>query len=57
MEFDPEDWTEISVEAKDLICRMLEKDPSTRISVNDAMKHKWFTISDDQSKNFDKRIS
>ena len=57
LEFDPEDWTEISSEAKDLITRMLEKDPSGRITVNDAMKHHWFSISEDQSKTFDKKIT
>lgn len=56
MEFDPEDWTVISDEAKDLITKMLEKDPQNRIAANDALKHKWFTISVDQSKIFDKKI-
>lgn len=46
----------VSVEAKDLISRMLEKDPSRRISANDAMKHKWFSLSDDQHAPCDKKI-
>ena len=34
LEFDPEYWTTISEGAKDLITKMLKKDPQERISVN-----------------------
>jgi calcium-dependent protein kinase len=44
LEFDPEDWNSISNEAKDLICSMLCKDPTKRISAIDALNHKWFDI-------------
>jgi serine/threonine protein kinase len=42
LEFDPEDWTVISDEAKDLITKMLVKDPSQRISVVACLEHPWF---------------
>jgi len=42
LEFDPEDWTDISAEAKDLITKMLEKEPAKRITAIDALNHKWF---------------
>lgn len=42
LEFDPEDWTEISDEAKDLISHMLQKDPLKRISVIECLNHPWF---------------
>ena len=47
LEFDPEDWTTISKEAKDLISKMLEKEPTKRITANDAFKHPWFALSHD----------
>ena len=48
LEFDPEEWTSISSEAKDLILKMLEKDPTKRITFNDALKHEWFEIAKEQ---------
>lgn len=35
------EWDDISAEAKDLVKRMLEYDPSKRISAADALQHKW----------------
>jgi len=40
LECDP--WHTISNECKDLIRKMLVKDPKERISVDDALKHPWF---------------
>jgi serine/threonine protein kinase len=34
----------VSDEAKDLVTRMLEKDPTKRISAEEALAHRWFTI-------------
>lgn len=42
LEFDPEDWTIISDEAKDLIAMMLHKEPTKRISVVACLEHPWF---------------
>lgn len=42
MEFDDDEWGGISDEAKDLISKMLCKDPEKRIKINLALNHKWF---------------
>ena len=46
----------ISYEAKDLITRMLQKEPLKRISAIDALNHRWFEISHSNSAHFDTRI-
>lgn len=40
-EFFEEDWYCISKQAKDLIKKMLIKDPEFRISATDAFMHPW----------------
>ena len=35
-------WDRVSQDAKDLIRNLLIKDPNNRISLEDALKHKWF---------------
>lgn len=35
-------WLKVTKNAKDLITKMLEKDPYKRISADDALKHPWF---------------
>lgn len=39
--FDKDDWENVSSEAKDLIKLMLEYNPKTRISAEDALAHPW----------------
>jgi len=39
-------WEPISVEAKQLITRMLALDPKVRITADDALKSSWMAISD-----------
>ena len=39
-----DDWEYVSLEAKDLIKRMLEKKPSERISANEILKHSWMKL-------------
>lgn len=40
-EFHPENWNDVSVEAKDLVRRFLTIDPLKRITVDEALKHPW----------------
>lgn len=35
-------WPTISDDCKDIIGKMMRKDPKERISVDDALKHSWF---------------
>ena len=56
LEFDPEDWDVISDEAKDLIGKMLNKEPSKRISVIECLSHPWFDIAQSDKPSFDKKI-
>jgi calcium-dependent protein kinase len=49
LEFDPEDWTQVSNEAKDLISQMLHKEPTKRISVVGCLEHPWFSLAHGQS--------
>lgn len=51
--FDDDDWNKISKEAKDLISRMLEKNPSKRITMDEIFEHSWYkkhAISKDNPK-------
>lgn len=56
LEFDPEDWSAISAEAKDLIAKMLVKDPAQRISAADALNHTWFSIANADAFQLDSKI-
>jgi serine/threonine protein kinase len=40
-EFHPENWAEVSDEAKDLIRQLLVVDPTQRLAVNQALAHPW----------------
>ncbi len=42
LEFDEEEWGNISDEAKDLISKLLVKDPKKRIKIDQALNHSWF---------------
>ena len=44
LQFPPKYWDKISGEAKDLVHKMLQKDPRYRISAGDALSHAWFNI-------------
>jgi serine/threonine protein kinase len=41
-------WFEVSKNAKDLLAKMLEKDPYKRISADSALQHPWFTSHHEQ---------
>ncbi|GIQ87685.1 calcium/calmodulin-dependent/calcium-dependent protein kinase, partial [Kipferlia bialata] len=41
-------WNDISDEAKDLVKRMMERDPRKRINAVDVMKHPWMKVQQSQ---------
>ena len=47
--FENELWKSVSQQAKDLICKMLKKDPEARISANDALYDEWLIQPDSDS--------
>jgi calcium-dependent protein kinase len=49
LDFDEDEWGNISGEAKELISKLLEKDPKKRIKVDNALTHKWFKKWQDQT--------
>lgn len=44
-DFSGPEWENISSECKDLVSKMLLVDPSQRITLSNALKHKWITAS------------
>lgn len=42
LEYDLPCWQKHSAQAKDLISRLLEKDPKVRIKLDEALNHEWF---------------
>jgi len=41
VEYPEDDWRDISVEGRDLLEKMLEKDPSKRVQADKALQHPW----------------
>jgi serine/threonine protein kinase len=39
-------WNGVSAEGKDLISKLLTKDPKHRIKIKDVLDHKWITNQD-----------
>ena len=46
IEFHPEYWDQVSDAAKDLIRKLLRKDPLERWSAEEALKHPWMTLDE-----------
>jgi hypothetical protein len=44
-EFDVREWTEVSQEAKELVRQLMTVDPKGRLTVQQALTHKWFTLA------------
>jgi calcium-dependent protein kinase len=49
-------WTRISIHAKDLIKKMLTKNPAHRISAELALKHPWFDNATEEMITIDPNI-
>lgn len=43
---DNDAFTDVSKEAKDLVARLLDKNPFTRINATNALRHQWFKSLD-----------
>jgi serine/threonine protein kinase len=41
----------LSRDAKDLLSKLLDVDPTTRIGASDAMKHDWFLVANDDTRH------
>ncbi len=44
-------WKEVSPQAKEVVAKMLEKDPDKRISLEDFMMSEWLTGEEEQLKS------
>ena len=47
--FPEKQWHNVSTEAKDLILKMLEKNPQTRYTAKECLDHTWFTHNGDNT--------
>lgn len=45
LRFVEEDWVNVSNDAQDLIIKILNKDPSQRMTAEEVLKHPWFSIN------------
>jgi len=43
-EFDVREWTTVSPEAKELVRRLMTVNPKDRLSIEEALDHRWFRI-------------
>ncbi|KAM0840838.1 hypothetical protein ACQ4PT_059391 [Festuca glaucescens] len=46
IDFSREPWPRVSATAKDLICRMLDPDPTTRLTAPQVLEHPWLKNAD-----------
>lgn len=47
--FDEDPWNNFSSKVKDLLNQLLHKDPTKRISLDQALKHRWFESLNEQN--------
>lgn len=47
--FEPKYWSGISKEAKDLISKLLDVDPSTRLTATQALNSDWMSVVEEKS--------
>jgi len=51
VEYPAKNWDKISDKAKDLVSKMLKKDPKERISAKEALAHSWFNQEENEINN------
>ncbi len=51
IKLDDDDWNEISAEVKDLIKKMLNRNPDERISAENALQHPWIKKPKEKKEN------
>lgn len=49
--YNKDDWQDISINAKNLLSKLLLKDPNKRISAKEALSHNWF-VFDNKNEDF-----
>jgi len=52
--FDSEEWTQVSTNAKSLILKLLKVNPKKRITAQQALEHPWFELFKSQKTSVDK---
>jgi serine/threonine protein kinase len=55
--FNPDYWSEVSKETKDLILKLLEKGATKRLTVDQAINHPWFLLSGEELETKQIRLS
>ena len=51
VQFQARYWDKISPEAKDLVIKMLNRDPRLRFSAREALNHSWFQSDEEKAAN------
>lgn len=46
--FDREEWSDVSAEARDVIASMLVVNPAKRVTLDEVLQHEWFSIFEAQ---------
>lgn len=49
-DFDREEWSDVSAEARDLISSMLVVNPAKRVTLEAVLRHEWFSIFEAQAR-------
>jgi calcium-dependent protein kinase len=56
LEYDTEEWKDISQDAIDLVKKMLDRKPEKRLSAEACLNHRWFKVLENQEKTSQKNI-
>jgi calcium-dependent protein kinase len=53
LSFEEKEWKGVSDQAKDIVSKMLERDPAVRCSSEEALNHAWFKMNSDEKVDVD----